>query len=113
MMRWPLTLYVDSLPQGRAGCANGPVIRILKAKRDDEGLYQHELMHVKQWFLTLGLHSLLYLLVDEYKLWAEVAAYRKQATYYADDRRPLFAGFIAHHYDLRITPESALALLRE
>ena len=112
-MKYPLTFYVDSLPDDAAGVAQGPIIRILKSHKDDVGLYQHELMHVKQWFCTLGLHSFLYLLFDSYVLWSEVQAYRKQAEYYPDDRKPLFASYISKYYDLNLTTEKALELLNE
>ena len=111
-MRYPLTFYVDSLPPGVGGCANGPVIRILKKYRNDEGIYRHELVHVKQWFFTLSLHSLLYLIIPEYRLWSEVEAYKEQLKYYPDNRVHLFAKFIATNYGLIVTQEYALKLLR-
>jgi len=102
-MRYPLTFYVDSLPPDVGGCANGPVIRILEKYKDDEGIYQHELVHVKQWFMTFGLHSLLYMWLDWYKLGSEIEAYREQAKHYPDDRRKKFAGYIAKYYGLSVT----------
>jgi hypothetical protein len=111
-MTYPLTFYVDSLPDGFAGMANGPVIRILKSHKDDVGLYQHELEHVKQWFRTLGIHPILYFFSDTYKLWSEVRAYKKQAACYPDDRKPRFARFIATKYNLSITEADALEKLR-
>ena len=80
-MRWPLVFYTDALQEWQAGCANGPVIRIRPAYKGDEGLYQHELTHVKQWVLTLGMHPLLYLTVRRYRQWAEATAYREQMRY--------------------------------
>ena len=59
-----------------------------------------------------SLHSAAYLLIPAYKLWSEVEAYRLQAAYYTDDRRPLFAEFISANYGLSITPEAALSMLR-
>lgn len=113
-MKYPLTFYVNTLPPGVQGAANGPVIRILKSRKHDEGLYQHELTHVKQWFRGLFIfHSLLYLLLPEYRLWAEVQAFKKQAKYYTDDRIPLFAAAIATRYKLKISKENAEKLLRE
>jgi hypothetical protein len=113
-MTYPLTFYVNSLPPGVSGRANGPIIRILKSRKGDEGLYQHELTHVKQAFLGLFIiHALLYKLLPEYRLWAEVQAYKKQAKYYPDDRIPLFAAAIATRYNLKISKENAEALLRE
>jgi hypothetical protein len=113
-MIYPLTFYVNSLPPGVNGRANGPIIRILKSRKGDEGLYQHELTHVKQAFLGLFIvHALLYKFLPEYRLWAEVQAFKKQAEYYPDDRIPLFAAAIATRYNLKISKENAEKLLRE
>jgi hypothetical protein len=108
---YPLTFYVDSLPDDAAGVAQGPIIRILKSHKDDVGLYHHELTHVKQWFLTFGLHSFLYLLFDFYKLQSEVEAYKVQLEH-SPGREALFAKFIAEDYDLDITQAEALELLK-
>lgn len=134
---WPLTFYVESLPPNTGGCANGPVIRILNKYRNDYGIYRHELEHVKQWFYmsvvgipifyglysigytdiapisvgAIGIHSLLYKLVQPYRLWSEVSAYKEQSRWYANDRRPLFASFISSNYNLSITEAEALKLL--
>ena len=135
---YPLTFYVKSLPPGVGGCANGPVIRVLEKYRNDRGIYQHELTHVLQW-LYVGLmaclliaaawsqlqtfpvwwaaigmvaHSMLYLLVPAYRLWAEVQAYREQAKWYSDDRRALFAEMIATRYGLQVSKARALELLQ-
>lgn len=99
------------MPANAAGCARGPLIFIRPEYREDKGLLAHEQTHVKQWFCTLGLHSFLYLLVDRYRLWAEVEAYKVQATHYPDDRRPLFAHFISTNYGLSISEADALKLL--
>lgn len=135
---YPLTFYVKSLPPGVGGCANGPVIRILDKYRTDRGIYQHELTHVLQWlyaglaasllivavwsqlqtfplwWAAIGMvaHSLLYLLVPAYKLWAEVQAYREQAKWYPNDRRPLFARFIAANYGLKVDQAIVLEMLQ-
>ena len=113
-MKYLLTFYTDNfIPEGAAGCARGPFIFIHKKYKDDYGLYKHELEHIKQGFLGLFIiHNLLYLLVPSYRLWAEVAAYKEQAKHYQDDRIPLFAAFIAEHYNLKITQQEAEKLLR-
>lgn len=111
-MRYPLTFYVQQLSPDVGGCANGPIIRILEKYRNDAGIYQHELVHVKQWFITFGIHNLLYMLFDWYRLVSEVEAYREQAKHYPDDRRKLFASYIAKYYNLNILPEEAEQLLR-
>jgi hypothetical protein len=134
---YPLTFYVKSLSHNVGGEARGPVIRILEKYRHDEGLYRHELMHVKQWatfawlaiplayalynfgyFDYLGMsvlpmvfHTALYRIMPSYRLWAEASAYKEQARYYHDDRKPFFAEFIAEYYDLNITAADALKKL--
>ena len=136
-MTYPLTFYVKTLPPDVGGCSNGPVIRILEKYRNDKGLHQHELMHVKQWavwsllsipvayvlyqqgmfdytalaFLPMALHSVLYRFVASYRFWCEVEAYKEQAKYYNDDRKPLFAEYIANSYDLPHTTKQALDAL--
>lgn len=116
-MRWPLTFYVDQLDNDAAGQANGPVIRILKSHKDDEGVYQHELEHVIQWFVTLGIHSLLYWLFESYRLWAEVSAYRIQLAHNPPDwpdYAELYAGFIAEpkYYGLHVSQAEVVEMLK-
>jgi len=113
-MKWPLTFYTDfGVPQGSAGATRGPVVFIMPSHKADEGLYRHELTHVKQAFLGLFIgHALLYALVPPYRLWCEVQAYREQSRYYLEDRIPLFARFIAEKYRLNITAAEAEKLLR-
>ena len=112
-MKWPLTFYVDNLKPGFAGAANGPIIRISEGYEDDEGIYQHELVHVKQWFMTLGLHGALYTLSPKYKLWSEVMAYRKQLKYYDNDRTVFFARMIATKYGLDVDQTDVELMLRK
>lgn len=79
-MKWPFTYYTDDMEAWQGGYAFGPVIKIRLKYRDDEGIYQHELTHVKQWLTTLTLHWFLYR-IRRYRLWSEVQAYRKQMLY--------------------------------
>jgi hypothetical protein len=112
-MKYPLVFYVDSLPNGFGGMAYGPVIRILERLRGDEGIRQHELVHVWQWFFSLGLLPILYYFIPKFKLWCEVQAYKVQLQYYADDRSWQFAGFIATKYGLDITQFEVHRLLKD
>lgn len=131
-MKYPLTFYVNSLPPNVGGRTNMLVIRILEKYRNDEGILEHEKMHVKQWAVAsiigciiaymiypplagigIALHGILYKFIKEYRLWAEVAAYKKQLKYYPDDRALLFAEFISTNYNLPISKENALKLLKE
>jgi hypothetical protein len=114
-MKWPLTFYTNfGVPEGSAGATRGPVIFIRPEKRGDEGLYRHELVHVRQSLAgLLVVHALFYALVPPYRLWCEVQAYREQSRYYLEDRIPLFARFIAEKYRLNITAAEAEKLLRK
>lgn len=98
---------------GFAATTRGPLVFIRPEYRQDIGLLEHERVHVRQWLRTLGLHSLLYAVSKAYRLGSEVEAYREQARHYQDDRRPLFAEFIAYNYGLDITADVALKLLRK
>lgn len=107
-----MIFYTDRfIKNGFAGCSRGPFIFIRPAYRADEGLIAHERVHRWQWFTTLSLHSFLYLLWPDYKLRSEVEAYREQARYYADDRRPFFAKMICEKYGLNVTYTDVLARL--
>jgi hypothetical protein len=112
-MLYPLTFYTKTLPPNVGGVAQGPIIRILEKYRGDVGIYKHELTHVKQWFLTLGIHSILYLFSRKYRLWSEVEAFREQSKHYPDDRKPLFASYIANGYKLSVSTDEVLKLLRK
>ncbi len=63
------------------GQARAFVIVIEKDANNFEATYHHELEHVKQFWMTLGLHGLFYLLSKRYKLWAEVQAYKQSIKY--------------------------------
>lgn len=58
-------------------------------------------------------HNFLYARIDAYRLWSEVECYRIQARWYSDDRRPLFAQFIANDYRLSVSEADALRMLRD
>ena len=131
-----LVIYTDRLPDGVAGAANGPLVRIRPACRSDAGLHAHEYRHVQQWYqaaamtaamlaclamasglpwwqllpASLASHPLAYLLWPRYRLWAELEAYRVQMRY------GLSAGLAAARlaspvYTLGLSPAQARALL--
>jgi len=134
-----LVIYTDRLPDGVAGAANGPVVRIRSAYRSDAGLHAHEYRHVQQWYLAsvmtalllavlvlvcggvqgtllalcpaaLASHSLAYLLWPRYRLWAEVDAYRVQMRY-GLSLNVAAARLASPVYGLGLTPARARALL--
>jgi hypothetical protein len=130
---------VDSLPPNTGGCANGPVVRLLKKYENDEGILKHELEHVKQfWFLTIAVgliilavttflrlpiyyaalgistHGLLYLFVKPYRYWCELKAYAVQLQYSEDKEKDLelFGRFISEFYNLNKTKEETTIALK-
>jgi len=110
-----LVVYTKRVPKGSAGCANGPVIRILPSHKNDEGLLQHELIHVQQAYRLLFIfHALLYYFNDSYRLHAEVDAYRKQLEYSPDKAYSanLFAGFICWNYNLQADRQEVENMLK-
>jgi hypothetical protein len=129
--------YTDNLPEGVGGTAQGPIIRIRPKYKDDKGLHQHELEHVKQWWIativsavllaaglyhfqeplwgavgSIGVHGALYKLISAYRLWCEVQAHKVQLQY-SPHALKHFAKRIAEKYDLNITAEEAEQRLRE
>jgi hypothetical protein len=104
-------IYTDRIPQRFAGMTFTFVILIRPAHRNDAGLHEHEKVHVRQFWLTWGLHPLLYGLSKGYRLRAEVEAYRVQLRF-SPGNEELFAGFLATKYGLAVTPENALRLLK-
>lgn len=114
-----------------------------KYKDKDVGIHKHEYLHVTQFYVLLlvwvalcsvgaalagaqyyqlalgmmpwglSIHPLLYTKVKKYKLACEVACYKEQAKWYENDRRPLFARFIAEDYGLDISVDEALSALKQ
>ena len=79
-MRLVPILVRDRLPLRKDGAmfwgyCYGPVIAILRGHEDDPALIRHEREHVKQFYMTLGLHLILYPLCRRYRLWAERKAH--------------------------------------
>ena len=134
-----MIFYPQYLPKGFNGTTfGGPFIFIRPTHKGDEGLLEHEKVHVKQWGLVsltsiLPLSILgflfgqwmlpllsplvfvcLYLAVPSFRLWAEVKAYQRQAQFYPDKEARLlkYAGFLSTKYWLKISPEAALSLLK-
>lgn len=109
--------YTDiGIDEKDAGNTKAWIIRIRPKYRYDIGLLNHEITHVKQFWLTLGFHGLLYLLVKPYKLWAEILAYRVQLKWVADVLKEVnmrkFANRISTRYGLNISEEEAYNKLK-
>lgn len=107
-------IYTNNIiPDKFAGLTLGPIILIRPEYKSDTGLLEHEKVHVRQFWRTLGLFGIGYLLSKKYRLKIEVEAYKEQLKHYATDKRNLFAQHLATKYDLNITQEEALKLLSE
>ncbi len=141
-MNYPFVFYIDwPIPSDASGVARGPFCFIRPKYKYDVGLREHEILHALDWwrftavglllvwiidssinpvagltlfpyFLTTWIYGSLYTFVAEFRLWAEVRCYAKQAHFYTDDRRPLFANLIATGYELDVSEVEALELLR-
>ena len=93
------------IPARFAGITIGPVVFIRPNYKDDVGLLNHELTHVKQ-FWKNPLMGLLYQFNKKYRLRYEAEAYNTQLKY-ASGRLDLFAGFLVNNYNLQITLDQA------
>lgn len=106
--------YTDNIKDGFGGVANGFYVRLRpKYKGVDEGLLQHELTHVKQWYRTLGTHGIMYMFSEKYRLKCELEAYKVQASYYDYDAFPWMAKIIFSKYSItNYSEKQILAMLR-
>lgn len=78
-MKFPhLIFYTDNMPDTSAGLTKGPIIRIRPAYKNDVGIHRHEYEHVRQWYVTLFTHSILYKFSRKYRMWSEAKAFAKQ-----------------------------------
>lgn len=100
-----LIFYTDRMPDDFGGMANGPIIRIRPKYKDDKGLYRHEYEHVRQWYISLFTHGILYKFVRRYRKWSEAKAY---ATQVEGNNIDILARHMARSvYDLNITKSEA------
>jgi len=107
-----LTITDDMAPTTGAYAYGRRAIFCRPRYADDKGILAHEVMHIQQAWANPW-HGVMYRYLDAYRLWSEVKCYREQATYYPDDRRRMFAGFIATDYRLDISEDAAFGLLCE
>jgi len=95
--------YTDcGIPDRFAGYTIGPVILIRPKYRGDRGLLEHERTHVRQWWRSFGLLSILYSLSWRYRLRAEIEAYCVQLRW-SPGNEWRFARFIAEKYGIPIS----------
>lgn len=106
----------DGVPEGSAGVARGWMIRIRPQYKNDEGLLQHELCHVRQfWVRGPFFHSLRYLWSQAYRLRCEVEAYREQLRFPPasgrDEYRLLYTDFIVNNYGLDVSRQDVARMM--
>lgn len=107
-------IYTNKLiPAKFAAKTIGPIILMRPQYKDDTGLLEHEKVHVRQFWSTLGLFGIPYYFSKKYRLKYELEAYKEQLKYYKEDKRSLFAYYLSTKYDLDITHEEALKLFSE
>lgn len=108
-----LIFYTNKfVPSRFAAVTYGPVILIRPAYKNDLGLLEHEKVHVKQFWRTLGLLGIFYLLSNKFRLKCEVEAYKEQLKY-SPGREHLFATFISSKYNIPISVSEAQKLLTQ
>lgn len=81
-----------------------------------EALEEHELQHVRQCYMAVGLSGILYNYSTKYRLWAESQAMRKQIAY-LDRHYPTrehikeLATHLSTQYFLNISVDEAIQIL--
>jgi len=109
--------YTDNLPKGIGGQAKFCFIKIRPRYKDDIGLLNHELIHVKQFYRLPILNEYLNQFSKKYRLKIELEAYKVQLlSYPVEDRERkilYFAKFMSERYDLDKTVDECYKLLKE
>lgn len=139
LMGYYLIKYVEQLPNGFGGTAQGPIIKILPKYKNDVGLVEHEKTHVRQWYALMAigvllctmltlfassalwpvyglapcLHPLLYKFVRPYRRWSEVQAYRKQIATGGYNNVEFAVTALIDKYGLRLSVDEVRALLTD
>jgi len=109
--------YVDKLPKEKGGKAKFCFIKILKKYKDDIGLLNHELTHVRQFYRLSVIHEYLNHFSKKYRLKIELEAYRNQLLSYPEKDREkkilYFAKFLSERYSLDKSVDECYKLLRK
>lgn len=111
-----IVIYKDSLVPKKFGGVTRLFFIFLREKyKTDQGILEHELVHVRQLYRTLFFSSLIYPLSKKYRLKCEVEAYQKQLSYYANKTDSLrwMSNAISTKYKLNITVAEAYRKLIE
>jgi hypothetical protein len=84
----------------------GPIIFVRPEFKDDTGKIEHEKTHVRQFWRTLGLAGLFYVLSKKKRLAYEVEAYKVELTYHPE-KLDQFATALSQKYNLGISVDDA------
>jgi len=108
--------YTDEMADDVGGYAWLGAVWIRARYANDEGLHQHELEHVRQFWTLPIAHGLLYKFVRRYRLWSEAAAYKIQMKFTNGNGVPLTLVGAATHlrskrYRFGLTVEQAMEAL--
>ena len=99
-----LFFYTDRFVKlGAATYFLGPICVILvKPKyKNDKGLHNHEMVHVKQYWKSFWMHTFKYNNSEKYRLESEVEAYAIQYKTYPDEKHfNLFVEYMLEKYSL-------------
>ena len=103
----PTLVFYGSKVDG--GKTRGIFIRINKKYLNDRGLLEHELTHVKQFYKLPIIHSLLYLLIKNYRYECELEAYVEQLRWYSlethENKILRFSNMLLQKYHLDVLYE--------
>jgi len=101
--------YTDRfIPKRYDAYTIGPIVLIREHQVGNRGLLEHERVHVRQFWRTLGLVGLGRLISRRYRLACEVEAYREQLKWSGMHYAPLYAWYLVDNYGLDITHEQAM-----
>ena len=113
-----LVFYTDwFMKDWMSAMAIGPFVFVRKSWKTNEPLLTHELVHVKQFYRTLGLMGIFYKVSAKFRLRMEVEAYKAQLEktpmHLYNTKLHSFAHVLSDHYNLNITKQEALAHLQK
>lgn len=113
-----MIFYTDKFVPEKAAAVTTMFLTFIRPKyKDDIGIHEHEKVHRKQFYRTLGVHTLLYIFFDNYKLKSEIEAYQKQlefppAIYDYEKYVNKYAKMISTGYGLNVDHKDVLNRLK-
>jgi hypothetical protein len=93
--------------------ARGPFIFIRPTSKDDLGLLEHELVHVKFFYKFPIINPLLTMFSEKWRIKTEIAAYTKQLSFCDDFEQgvKIFGKYLSTRYGFHLTQSQAENLL--